>query len=77
MRLTAACRAKALEAGIYAARDGRRIAVARMHDAHLINALLRALVDGEPEVITRPLAREICRRGLEDATRAEAQRRLA
>lgn len=75
MRLTSDCRAKALEAGIYAARDGRRIRLRRMADAHLVNAYLRALSDGEPRGVTEPLAREVVRRGLREAAEREVERR--
>ena len=63
-RLTAACRAKALEAGIWQRHDGRFEKLRKMNNDHLVNALLRALLEGEPETITRPLAAEIKRRRL-------------
>ena len=75
MRYAAATRAKALEAGLWTTHRGAVVPLARLHDAHLVNALLRSLADAEPEGITGPLAAEVTRRGLADAAWAEAQRR--
>lgn len=75
MRLTTACRAKALEAGLWQTADGSMTPVATMRGTHLINALLKSLAAGDPTTITQPLAREVKRRGLEPAAEAEARRR--
>lgn len=75
MRLTTACRAKALEAGLWQSADGTMIQVWKMRAPHLINALLKSLASGDPTTITQPLAREVQRRGLEAAAEAEARRR--
>lgn len=72
--LAAACRAKALEAGIYV---GRRN-VERLHSmerTHLINAVLASLAANEAPEITGPLTSELVRRGLEGAAMREARRR--
>lgn len=63
-RLTADCRAKALEAGLWQRGDGEFEPLRTMHRDHLVNALLRALLDGDPKSITEPLAKEIRRRRL-------------
>lgn len=76
MRLDARTRAKALEAGVYAARDGRQIRLRQMADAHLVNAYLRALADGEPRAIVEPLGREVLRRNLREAAEREVERRV-
>jgi hypothetical protein len=44
--------------------DGEFEPLAKMHKDHLVNALLKALLDGDPDGITRPLATEIKRRRL-------------
>ena len=74
-RLTAACRATALEAGQWQRHDGTFVALRKMPDPHLVNALLRALADREPVTITRPLAAEVARRNLRDYALAVAAER--
>ena len=74
-RLTVACRAKALEAGQWQQHDGTFLPLRRMPDPHLVNALLRALAEREPVTITRPLAAEVRRRGLDNYALAQAAAR--
>ena len=64
-KLDVVTRAKALEAGQWQKADGSFVALADMVDEHLLNALLKALADQEPDGITHPLAAEVIRRGLE------------
>ncbi len=64
IRLTLACRIKALEAGQWQCSDGRFIRLDEMADDHLVNALLKALTDGDPPALTRLLTAEVVRRNL-------------
>ena len=64
-RLIPLYRALALAAGTYQQHDGAFIALRQMPDAHLVNALLCALVDGEPDEITTLLATEVVRRRIQ------------
>jgi len=76
-RLTAPCRLQALVAGHYQTHDGSFIRLRKMLDAHLVNALLRALADKEPKTFTKILTAEVVRRGLTDyALRVCAERDL-
>jgi hypothetical protein len=75
MPLTDACRLKALEAGLWTASDGSFVPIRQMHDAHLINTLLKALAAGVSPRYTRALAEEVNARGLRDAAFAEVERR--
>jgi hypothetical protein len=76
LRLTAACRAQALKAGLWQSANGAMIPIERMPAPHLINALLKALAAAEPRSIIDPLTRELVRRGLEDAAMTAASRRM-
>ncbi len=69
-----ATRSKANEAGWYQSRKGS-LAIRGLHDAHLINALLRCLAVGDDPGIVEPLTREVVRRGLVDEAMREAERR--
>jgi hypothetical protein len=65
-RLDAKTRLKALEAGLWQRHDGRFVALRKMNDMHLINALLKALAEQEQRAITSALAAEVGRRKLQD-----------
>ena len=67
-----AARAEAIKKGIWLTKSGVRLPLRSLHDAHLINAYLKALAEGHPEGITRPLAVEVIRRGLADRVWSEA-----
>ena len=67
MRFDLKTRIKALEAGIWCGSDGsKRLLLREMHDSHLVNALLQALMQEAPAALTRLLAQEVTRRGLQD-----------
>lgn len=53
-----------LAAGSYPTSKGYVIRLGDMNDHHLVNALVRAVADGEPEGVVHPLAAEVDRRGL-------------
>lgn len=74
-RLTTTSRAAALACGWWQGHDGHFVHVQAMADAHLLNALLRALADGDPPTITHVLAEEVIRRGLESVALALAAAR--
>lgn len=59
----------------YRRANGTLVAIPRMLDGHLVNALLKALAAGEPEAVTRPLAAEVARRGLQPYAEAVAAER--
>jgi hypothetical protein len=59
-----AFRAKAARNGIYERHDGTAVGVRSLADVHLVNALLRALADDEPEPVRRMLTAEVRRRRL-------------
>lgn len=67
-------RRRAAEAGWYESSKGL-LQVRAMHDAHLVNALLRSLADGDPASVAVSLGLEVLRRNLWDVARAEAVRR--
>jgi len=75
MPLATASRRKALEAGLWETSAGDVIPIGALHDAHLINALLKTLGEGRPEREVRPLAAEVVRRGLNEAAMNEAAAR--
>ena len=74
-RLSLPTRIKSLEAGLWQRHDGRIVRVREMHDAHLINALLKALADREPMAITKPLTAEVVRRNLYETAMRVAEER--
>lgn len=61
--------------GRYPSRHGV-LRLAEMNDDHLVNALLKALINEQPATITTPLASEVHRRGLDDYALKQAQRRM-
>ena len=70
-RLDAPTRAKALEAGWWQQHNGAFVALHRMPDDHLVNALLKEMADAETLTqVVRRLGGEVMRRGLWE--RAEA-----
>lgn len=73
--VTLAERREALRAGQWLSQDGTQQPLRRLHDCHVVNALLRELEHGSPRGITEPLAREVAARGLREAAFAEVERR--
>ena len=79
-RLTKTSRAAALACGWWQGHDGDFVRVEAMADAHLLNAFVRAHLDGDPPTITHVLAAEVIRRGLDSealALAAERERKTA
>lgn len=68
-------KADLLAVGLYPSSKGYVIALAKMQDTHLVNALLKALEQQEPAEITEPLAAEVSRRNLNDYAQKIAQER--
>lgn len=66
LRLSTSTRIKAAEAGLWQTSHGKCVAIVRMNDSHLVNALLKALSTGEPTPVTEALATEVARRQLVD-----------
>lgn len=74
-RLSQPSRRKALEAGLWQKSNGEVIALCRMNDAHLINALLKSLAEGDPPASVAPLTKEVVRRNLYEAAMRVAEER--
>jgi hypothetical protein len=66
LRLSTATRIKAAEAGLWQTSSGKCVAIAQMNDAHLVNALLKALQEQEPTAVSTALSVEVRRRGLQE-----------
>jgi hypothetical protein len=66
LRLSASTRIKAAEAGLWQTSHGKCVAIALMNDAHLVNALLKALREQEPAAVSTALSAEVRRRGLQE-----------
>lgn len=73
--LTSSSKATALQAGMWQQHDGTFVSLRKMHDAHLINALLQALNGGSRKNIILPLTAEVVRRGLEEQAMTVAEQR--
>lgn len=69
-------RIKAAEAGMWQRADGRLVSIRDMVNSYLLNAYLKALQDGDPDVITTPLAEEVLRRDLMDVAYDMAAERM-
>jgi hypothetical protein len=66
LRLSASTRIKAAEAGLWQTSHGKCVAIVAMNDAHLVNALLKALREQEPTAVSTALSAEVRRRNLQD-----------
>lgn len=66
----------AIKAGVWCSHDGQVHRVRFMQDTHLVNALLQALREDLPRVLTDALAEEVVRRGLEQYAHAIAAERM-
>lgn len=76
-RLSRATRAKAAEAGLWETSAGEVVAIRKMNDGHLVNALLKELAAGDRhEAVVAALAGEVKRRRLEEFALAVAAERM-
>jgi len=74
-KLTADCRAKALEAGEWQTSTGHFIELRKMPDSHLCNAMLQAISNADDPRIIELLAVEIERRDISELATAMAMER--
>lgn len=75
MALSLPTRITALQAGLWQTHTGKVVRLRAMHDAHLVNALLKSLAEGEPRAITEPLSAEVVRRNLREMAIRMAEER--